>query len=185
MRMKFALVVIALFIAVAYADMGPPIEPVSITDFIPSLLITIIVELIVSYLYLRYKKQKNFKMILLSVIVANIISVSLFWLLFPPYALLFNGSPPTGYSVYFVAIVVPELVIIAFEAVVMFLMNRKRLKFKDALVMSFLNNLATTLIWVALILFHIYENPVGLFRNVMMYYTTYNSYGINLYSILK
>jgi hypothetical protein len=106
---------------------------------------TVAVELVTSLLYLHFRKLS--KWILLSVILSNIISIPLFWIFVVIVSL---------YVDYRIPVAVGEIMVFAFEATVIFLLNRKRMKLNDAVVMSLINNLATLLLGVVLFLFRVF-----------------------------
>jgi hypothetical protein len=96
-------------------------------------------------LYLHFRKLS--KWILLSAILSNIISVPLFWI----FVVIVSW-----YVDYWIPVAVGEIMVFAFEATVIFLLNRKRMKLNDAVAMSLINNLATLLLGVVLFLFRVF-----------------------------
>jgi hypothetical protein len=152
MRMKFVLVVMLLFITAAQANPPPVVGPSGLESFGIDLSIAIIVEVIASYIYLASKKLP--KKILLSVVVANIISVPLF--LFAVDAAL----PSSEYIECFFMIIPLEIAVIFLEAAIIQRMNKKEIKWNDAVNMSFYNNVASYIVGVIIItLFFMQPSP--------------------------
>jgi hypothetical protein len=134
---------------IVYADMMNPVVGVMILSagFIVVLLvswaITLVVELVTSFIYLHVKRLS--KWVLLSVIVANTLSVPLLWTFVLGVSLL---SP--NMTSFILAMLFGEVVVVIFEAIVVYLLNRKTIKRSDAVVMSLVNNLASFLTGVVL-----------------------------------
>jgi len=145
-KLTIFILLLGCFVGIVYADISPfPMILFATFGFLLVLLlafaITLAVELMTSFLYLHFRKLSNW--ILLSVILVNIISVPLFWIFV---------AVASFYVDYWIPVAVGEIMVFAFEAAVIFLLNRKRIKLDDAVVMSLINNLATFLLGVALLL---------------------------------
>lgn len=106
-----------------------------------SFILTVAVELAASYIYLRLRKLSYG--VLWSVLLANIISVPLFWLF-----LWVVGS-----SEFMICLLVfaGEFAVFVVEALIIFLLNRRRISIADAFLMSFINNVASFLAGIALL----------------------------------
>lgn len=111
--------------------------------FISAFVVTITVELALSFLYIRSRKLKQ--TILISVAIANILSVTFLWLLFPFFQTLLS-------FLCCIPFIVAEGAVVIFEFFVIYLMNRKNIKPRDAFAMSLINNVATSLIWAYLLM---------------------------------
>jgi hypothetical protein len=112
--------------------------------FIFSLLITIITELIVGYVFVY--KIKNYKRILISLVIANFISLPIVWFL------MYNEQMTTteGILVYF-TLLLSEVFAMIFEASFIYLINKKSISFKRTLIMSIVMNIASFLLGVILL----------------------------------
>lgn len=130
-----------------------------LTAMLQALLLTLIVELITSFVYLHLKKLD--KKILMSVVLVNIISVPSLWVFLKianslsvqpgegmPFPAVGAGDYQPALGVMF--LIIGELAVFIFEAIVIFLLNKKRMKLKDAFAMSLINNLASFLIGLIL-----------------------------------
>jgi hypothetical protein len=151
MKMKFALAVIAFFTAIAYADMvaiGP-----TPSDFVLALIISIAVEFAVAFIYLHDKKLP--KKILISVVIANIVSIPLLFLL-----LYFSGL--ALYSNFYGLIFLGEIGVVALEAAIIYLMNRKKIRKGQAVELSVINNVASFIagLIVTIILISLHPTPL-------------------------
>jgi len=149
-KLTIFILLLGCFTSIAYADISPfPVMLFAGVAFLLVLLLafvgTVAVELVTSLLYLHFRKLS--KWILLSVILSNIISVPLFWI----FVVIVSW-----YVDYRIPVAVGEIMVFAFEATVIFLLNRKRMKLNDAVVMSLINNLATLLLGVVLFLFRVF-----------------------------
>jgi hypothetical protein len=134
---------------VSFGRASPTPNPFNIPGQIDMFLVasatvlTVVTELVTSFIYLHLRRLS--KKILWSVILVNIISVPLLWLF------LWIVSSDAVLTCLF--LLVGEFAVFVFEAVVIFLINRKRMGLVDAFVMSFINNVASFLVGVALVLF--------------------------------
>jgi hypothetical protein len=137
MKMKLALAIIIAFTGAVYADifpispLGPDASSAGLAGFATSLILTIIVELAVSVIYLYYRNLP--KEILSSVVVANIVSVPLVFLI----ALVFPL-----WDMYLVLLLI-EFGVFMLEAAIIFSMNKKKITSSEAITLSFFNNLAS------------------------------------------
>jgi len=105
----------------------------SILAVIVALIITLFLELIVAFLFFLFFENKKIpKKALVSVLVANIISVPIVQMVFPAFAL---GT--------FMTVVFAEVFAFVFEALLIFGLNKKTISLKNAFVLSFLMNLAS------------------------------------------
>ncbi|MCX6776265.1 MAG: hypothetical protein NT130_05455 [Candidatus Micrarchaeota archaeon] len=133
------------FASIAYADISPVAGWIEGAFYLAALLVamamTLGVELVTSFIYLHLKKIS--KWVLLSVILANILSVPVLWIF-----VAVVGSDMTS---FLLALLFGEVVVFVFEAALIFLMNKKRIKLNDAVVMSLINNLASLILGVVLI----------------------------------
>jgi len=102
--------------------------------FIISLTITIILELLVGYAFVR--KIKNYKRIIISIVIANLISVPIVWLVMT-YAEV---------SLQTISLILSEAFAMIFETFFIYLINRKLISFKRTLIMSITMNLVSFLI---------------------------------------
>jgi len=100
-------------------------------SFIESLIITLILEVFVGYVFVY--SIKNYKRILASIVAANIISLTLLWL-----AVISSFS--------FLVVIVAEVSVTVFEALFVFALNKKMITLKNAFVMSVVMNLASFII---------------------------------------
>jgi hypothetical protein len=118
----------------------PPVPTDELAILAYALVLTIIVELMTSFIYLHLRRLS--KSILLSVVVVNIISVPLLWffLKIAPVLPVLCFTVPLGESMVF-----------AFEAIAIYLLNRKKIGFIDSFAMSFINNVASFLAGILLL----------------------------------
>ena len=107
-----------------------------------ALVLTVAVELVTSFIYLHFRKLE--KGIMWSVILANIISVPFLW--------IFLWAVNINVLLTCLSLLVGEFAVVVFEAVVIFLVNRKRMKVVDAFSMSFINNVASFLVGILIVL---------------------------------
>ena len=114
----------------------------TITSFIVALVATIIIELIFSFAYIRWRRLQ--KRILISVVIANLVSVTLLWIALPLFGEL-------SFLLCCFPLVFAEALVVLLECAIIYLLNRKRIKIADAFMMSLINNLTTSMIWVLLI----------------------------------
>jgi uncharacterized membrane-anchored protein len=148
-KLLIFILLLAYLVGIAHADISPVpmmlLAGLTFLAFIVVLLtafaITLVVELITSYLYRHFKKLS--KRILLGVILANIISFPLFWI----FVVLASSYVP-----YWILVIAGEVVVFVLEAAVIFLPNKKRMKLIDAVAISLINNLASFLVGVGLFL---------------------------------
>ncbi|NYZ78763.1 hypothetical protein H0N99_01300 [Candidatus Micrarchaeota archaeon] len=149
-KLPIFILLLGCLAGIVYADMMDPFAGVLILGLalivlLVSWTITLAVELVTSFVYLHLKKLS--KWVLLSVILANIISMPLLWGFVIAVTLL---SP--SMTTYLFALLIGEVGVIVLEAVVIFLVNRKGIKKSDAVAMSVINNMASFLIGVVLVL---------------------------------
>jgi hypothetical protein len=149
-KLLILVLLLACLTGIVYADISPfPVMLFAGVAFVVVLLLafvgTVAVELVTSLLYLHFRKLS--KWILLSAILSNIISVPLFWIFVVIVSL---------YVDYRIPVAAGEIMVFVFEATVIFLLNRKRMKLNDAVAMSLINNLATLLLGVVLFLFRVF-----------------------------
>ena len=114
------------------------LNPLLLFAFLPALILTLVIELIVAAIYLTIRRIS--KRILIWVLVANILSLPLVWFLFP---LLQLDAVTT--------ILLAEIFAVVFEAALLAVTNRRILPFRQAAVLSVLMNAASALIGMCLI----------------------------------
>ena len=120
---------------------APVISTQSLILFMIAAPVTIVVELISTLLFVIIRKRS--KLILVYSVIGNLISLPVVWFLIP----LFNmGTVPF--------IIVSELFAFIFEAGFIYLLGRKKLSFKESILLSLINNIlsfsleiAAYLIW--------------------------------------
>jgi hypothetical protein len=123
----------------------PPRLPLVPTDELAilayALVLTTIVELMTSFIYLHLRRLS--KSILLSVVLVNIISVPLLWFFLKsaPFLLALCFTVPMG-----------EFMVFVFEAIAIYVLNRKKIGPVDAFAMSFINNAASFLAGILLLI---------------------------------
>ncbi|MFH2028504.1 MAG: hypothetical protein ABIJ08_05170 [Nanoarchaeota archaeon] len=110
--------------------------------FIWALVITLILELLVAWIYLSITKMKN--RLLLSVIYSNLISVPIVWSL-----ILFMAPVLIG---IFSMIIFAEIFAFVFEAYFIYWMNKKCLNLKQSFILSFIMNIVSFLLGGAIII---------------------------------
>ncbi|MGA3020804.1 MAG: hypothetical protein ABSD68_02545 [Candidatus Micrarchaeales archaeon] len=103
------------------------------------LLLTLLIEVPVAFLYLRFRGVKNKRRLLLITILVNIISQPIVLLVFVMLFPLLWG------------IVIGEIFAVLFEGYLIHYLNKKVITLKDALLMSFLMNLASVIIGTLLL----------------------------------
>jgi hypothetical protein len=103
------------------------------SSFTKAFIITLLLELLVSLIYLSVKKIT--KRVLVSVAISNLISLPLVWFLFPLIQL------PS-----LMVMATSELFAILFEAYFIYLLNKQIITFKQSMVLSVLNNLVSLFI---------------------------------------
>lgn len=104
-----------------------------ISSFVKAFLLTIILELLVSLIFISIKKLP--KKILVYVLLANIISLPIVWFLFPLIKLPWVAI-----------IVMSEIFAILFEAYFVYFLGKKIISLKRSAILSVLNNLVSLLI---------------------------------------
>jgi hypothetical protein len=123
----------------------PPRVPLIPTDELSvlayALVLTVVVELITSFIYLHLRRLS--KSILLSVVIVNIISVPLLW--------FFLKSAPVLPTLCF-TVPLGESMVFVFEAIAIYLLNRKKIGLIDSFAMSFINNMASFLAGILLLI---------------------------------
>lgn len=112
----------------------------SIYGNIPILALGLVVEIAVSYLFLKMNKLKM--IILVSVFFANIISfLLLLTLIFILVAILQLNESLISASIFLL-----ELLVIIFEASFIYLINKRSVNYRSMLILSFFMNLASVLV---------------------------------------
>ena len=106
-------------------------------------MLTIATELATSLIYLYLRKLN--RGILWSVVLVNIISVPLLW--------LFLQAASFDATLLCFSLLAGEFGVFVFEAIAIFLLNRKRMELVDAFIMSFINNVTSFLVGFVLLLF--------------------------------
>jgi len=101
-------------------------------NFWVSLLITIVIELLISLFFLLLNKKPL--SILKWVFLSNLISLPIVWYLFP----LVNVT-------YMVQLILSEIFAILFESVFIYYLNRNYLSYKKTFILSLLNNLISVI----------------------------------------
>ena len=94
---------------------------------------TLAVELAVAFIYLKVKRAKGRGRILLTVLLANIFSVTMLWFVF---VLLLSAA----------GLVLGEIFAVVFEGYAVYYFNRKSISLRDAMLMSLIMNVASVLI---------------------------------------
>ena len=110
----------------------PLLKKDKISSFIKALIITLILELIVALIFLSIAKIR--KKLLISVLIANIISLPLVWFIFP---LIGN---------IILVILLAEIFAFVFEAYFIYSLNKKDITLKKSFILSLLMNLASLII---------------------------------------
>ncbi|MFH1248918.1 MAG: hypothetical protein V1660_02095 [archaeon] len=112
-------------------------------SFICALLLTIAIEFIVSIIFFKKWKisSKKWKKPLLTVAIADIISVPLVWLIF----FLIVAALPSIFSwlSIIIAMIIAEAFAVVFEGYILFNFNKKILPMKKAFLLSIIMNLAS------------------------------------------
>jgi hypothetical protein len=153
-RKTLMLATAVVFSSIVYADMAPVTIPITTSDLIISTALTVLVEVLVSLAYLRYKGVSKKKKILITVALANILSVPLLWL-------SIQLAIP-ALLVCLPALIVLEIFVVLGESALIHLINRKKLDFRDALIMCFLSNAASFFIWLLIVFIrnYLYSLPL-------------------------
>ncbi len=149
-KLPIFILLLVCFAGITYADISPVADVIAlgaalIVVLLVSWAITLVVELVTSFIYLHMRRLN--KWVLLSVILANIISVPLLWGFVVVVSLLSHST-----TTYLLALLIGEVGVVALEAGVIFLLNRKGIKKSDAIAMSIINNIASFLVGVALVM---------------------------------
>lgn len=118
----------------------PVVNWTAFEAFAVSLLLTLAIELIVAFIYLRAKKVKKLKRILLFIVIANLISLPILWFVF---IFLLGG----------LGLILGEVFAVVFEGGFIYYFNRKSIKLRSAMLMSLLMNITSAVIgWLVLFL---------------------------------
>ena len=112
------------------SETTPILSSDKISSFVKAFLITIILELLVSLIFVSVRKLP--KKVLAYVLLANIISLPIVWFLFP----LIKLSIPT-------IIVISEIFAVLFESYFIYFLGKPILSLKQSFVLSILNNLVS------------------------------------------
>ncbi len=157
-KLPILILLLGYLAGIVYADIMDPFAGVMILGaalivLLAFWVITLGVELVTSFIYLHVKRLS--KWVLLSVILANIISLPLLW----GFVIVVGVIIPIGFGLlnsiattYILALFIGEVGVIVLEAGVIFLLNRKGIKKSDAIAMSIINNVASFLVGVALVM---------------------------------
>ncbi|QLJ52482.1 MAG: hypothetical protein Sv326_0307 [Candidatus Fermentimicrarchaeum limneticum] len=150
-----------IFSNIAYADVLSPEalfgRPPSITDFVISLILTLIVELSVSYIYIQNHKLPQ--KILISVTIANIVSLPFIWV----FVVIFQSLIPILCGI---PLLFAEMGVTLLEFAVIYLMNKECLNQKEAFTISLMNNLASFILWLIIVFFRIYQEVEVIYKNI-------------------
>lgn len=106
--------------------------------FVCALVLTILIELIVLILFLRRWKVKGWKRPILSLVLADIISVPLVWIILICLVALL--------SEILISIVIAEAFAVVFEAFFIYWLNKKVISLKRLLILSIVMNIASLVI---------------------------------------
>jgi hypothetical protein len=112
------------------SETTPVLSSDKISSFAKAFPITIILELLVSLIFLSVRKLP--KKILAYILLANIISLPIVWFLFPLVKLPILAI-----------IVMSEIFAVLFETYFVYLLNKQIISFKQSLTLNILNNLAS------------------------------------------
>lgn len=126
--------------SVVFTNSNPIIPPDVLYPFLFALAFTVVIELIAAYVYLLIVKIKKKRRILLTVILANFISVPIVWF---GFVFVIGG---------WAGLLLGELFAVIFEGCAIYYLNKKTIKLNSALLMSLAMNL-TSLIIGGLILY--------------------------------
>lgn len=112
----------------------------SVFDFISLFIINIVIELIAAIIYIAIRKQNSasYFRLLIAVVVANIITYPIFYIITESLSL---SLPIYGFLVMFL-----EIIIVFFEAFLIFRINKKYFDFKKSFYLSITTNLSSILI---------------------------------------
>ncbi len=108
-----------------------------IKSILPALGFTLLIEVIAALIFLS--STKTSLKILLSVVIANVISLPVLW-----YALTFLRANLLN-------VIIGEILVFVFEGFFIYLLNKKRVSLKKSFVLSMIMNLASLLIGLAII----------------------------------
>lgn len=129
--------------ALVTVEPGPQPGPIPIWSEVEAtlaaLVVTLVIEVAVSFLYLSFIKIKQKKRILLTVVAVNIISVPVVWLVF------INLLSALGF-------LLGEIFAIVFEGYFVYYFNKKTIKLKNAMLMSLIMNVASLVLGLLLII---------------------------------
>jgi hypothetical protein len=112
------------------SETTPVLSSDKVASFAKAFPITIILELLVSLIFLSVRKLP--KKILAYILLANIISLPIVWFLFPLVKLPILAI-----------IVVSEIFAVLFETYFVYLLNKQIISFKQSLTLNILNNLTS------------------------------------------
>jgi hypothetical protein len=111
----------------------PPVYQNEFVLFAAALILTLVIELTVAFLYLKVVKIKKKGRILIAVAIANIISVPIVW-----FAFVF----PFGS----LGLLLGEIFAVVFEGYFIYYFNKKAISLKNAMLMSLIMNLVSVVI---------------------------------------
>ncbi|MCX6776359.1 MAG: hypothetical protein NTY73_00065 [Candidatus Micrarchaeota archaeon] len=126
-------------ISTSYTGYRSPVDYSTLLWY--ALVLTLVIELAASLIYIHVRKLD--KRILWSVALVNIISVPLLWFF------LTRGD----WMLFCFSLLFGEFAVFVFEALVIFLLNRKRIGIVDSFAMSFINNVLSFIAGIVLLLF--------------------------------
>ena len=109
--------------------------------FIQALIITLILELLIGYVFLR--KLREYKRILGTIVIANIISLSIVWLI----------VDSIGVSALSITLPVSELFVMFFETYFIYFLNKKLISLKKSFKVSVVMNLFSLFIGGLILIF--------------------------------
>lgn len=112
---------------------GPTPASLDLVFFAIALAFTLAIELAMAFLYLKVVKVKEKGRILLTVVLANVISLPLVWF---GFVFLLGG----------IGLLLGEIFAVVFEGCFIYLLNRKSIKLTSAMLMSLAMNLASLVI---------------------------------------
>ena len=104
--------------------------------FFGSLFLTLVIEIIVAFILIRLWKLKSWKKLILSVLLANIISLPIVWLISIGLFTLLSLA----------ALIIAEAFAFVFEAYFLFWLNKKELSLKKSFILSIAMNAASMII---------------------------------------
>lgn len=124
-----------------YRPYMPPVDYSTLLEY--ALVLTLVIELASSLVYIHVRRLD--KMVLWSVALANIISVPLLW--------FFLQVVGANMTLFCFCLLFGEFAVFVFEALLIFLLNKKRIGIVDSFAMSFINNVLSFVAGIVLILF--------------------------------